>query len=110
MIAFDAASTGTKNVVDTATLTISHTVTGSNGILWVGIAAGSGDRVGTVTYNGVAMTQAVKKIDSAGNNNYVYLNYLVSPATGTHNIVITPSLATALEACAASYTGAAPPG
>lgn len=105
-IAFDAASTGTKNSVTLTALTVSHTCTGSDLILWVGCAANSGDYIstGTVTYNGVSMTQAVKQV--ASGTNYTYLYYLINPATGAHNIVITPGTATALELCAASYTGA----
>lgn len=105
-IAFDAASTGRKNANDTAALTVAHTCTGTDLILWVGVAAGQGDLISTVTYNGVAMTQAVKKTSTNSNTNYLYLYYLINPATGANNIVVTPSGSTYLELCAASYTGA----
>lgn len=77
------------------TLTISHTVTAAN-LLLVGVGVGFDD-VGTdpltvltgVTYNGVAMT-AVSGSDSDDNSFEGCRWYsLASPATGTHDVVIT---------------------
>lgn len=106
-IAFDAASGSTGFVV--TSLTWSHTCTGANLILWVAVVAtGEGDDISSVTYNGVGLTRA--GTDGFASSR-LDLWYLISPATGTHDIVITSSnFETDLHGCAASYTGAAQSG
>jgi len=85
-IIFDAASNGTTT---TSPLTISHTVAaGSKRLLVVGIygRAGTSFSISSVTYNGVALTEAGF---SKSGLSYCGLWYLIAPATGTHNVVIT---------------------
>lgn len=82
-IAFDASS-GTLGASVTS-LTVSHTCTGSNLVLIAGLYLASGDNVSSVTYNGVAMTQAIK-VNRTGTE-YIYLYYLANPATGANNLV-----------------------
>lgn len=84
-IAFDAASAGTLN-----TATWSHTVTGSNPELVVGIfddhATTSG--ITAITYNGVAMTLILTGAVVSGKG-FCSLWYLDNPATGSHTISLT---------------------
>src|SRR4051794_29203748 len=92
-IAHDASSdsSGQDGTLVTS-LTWSHTCTGSNLVLLVGFVASDGtdaDRViQSITYNGVGMTQAVLNDDTARDLT-AGIYYLVAPATGAHNIVIT---------------------
>ncbi len=104
-IAFDSASSG--GTVASNTLTFSHTCSGSNRILFVGIEGdGSSDTLTSVTYNGVAMTR-IDSISAASTaNRYLYLYYLIAPATGAHNVVATVSSGTVVLGVSASYTGA----
>lgn len=106
-IAFDAKSNGTSQ-------TVSHTCTGSNLILVTGFityrAAGSANSVTGVTYNSVAMTQAGELTRNA-TSEYQYIYYLVGPATGAHNIVVsTSNTLDAFGMSSASYTGASQTG
>jgi hypothetical protein len=76
-IAIDATSNGYTSAA--TSLTISHTVAGSNRVLVVGVSTQT--TITGVTYNGVAMTLGV-----TGTNTFIY--YLATPDTGTHDIVI----------------------
>lgn len=104
-IAFDAASNGTDNSPNSSPMTLSHTCTGSDRFLVVGLyTAASNSRTTSVTYNGVAMTQAIKNENNpSGETTEIW--YLMNPASGANNIVITLSTDTPIEVCAASYTG-----
>lgn len=102
-IAFDATAHGDATATS---LTFSHTCTGSNRILWVGVRQGSNsDFVTGITYNSVSMTLAVKKNAVAGTM-WEYLYYLVNPATGANNVVVSASSSVRLTGVSASYTGA----
>lgn len=103
-IAFDATSSGSST--GSTTLTVAHTCTGANRLLLCYIASTAADNVTGVTYNGVAMTEAVKAANSfAGGEVYIY--YLIAPATGANNIVVTKTGTTGtLAMLSASYTGA----
>jgi len=99
-IAFDATSTGSANA---SSVTVAHTVTGSNPFLFVVIRDLDNLLTG-VTYASVAMTQ-IGTTQGAGGNN-VSLWYLVNPATGTNNIVATKSAGVSnIRASGTSYTG-----
>jgi hypothetical protein len=105
-IAFDAQSNGIQNTGG-LTCTVSHTVTGTNCLLLVACfndTTGGLPTVTGATYNGVAMTQALSVAAPRPSNDYLF--YLINPAVGTHNIVVTRSAGTnTLEVAAASYTG-----
>jgi hypothetical protein len=110
-IAFDAAAT--SSALGASSLTYSHTCTGSNLILWVSAgvnSADASDHVTGVTYNGVAMTRAVASINAVANEDPVYLYYLVAPATGAHNVVVSLNASKDVYSVASSYTGAAQTG
>ena len=81
--------------------TFSHTCTGNNLLLLVGLRGDPTDTLTGITYNGVSMTIVNKKQN--GDGYWVYLYYILSPATGTNNVVI--SGASSIVAYSISYTG-----
>lgn len=104
-IEHDTTTKGLLNVAGT-TLTFSHTCTGSNLVLVVGVgtSVAGGAIPSGVTYNGVALTF----IDNSANGNpntNTSLWYLVAPATGTHDVVVTTAVNAAMSAGATSLTG-----
>ena len=100
-IAFDAVSSGGNGGTSQ---TFSHTCTGTNRLLFVGaFNQESSSTVTGVTYNGVALTE----IDNTSQtNNSASLWYLIAPATGVNDVVVTRSSSSnALLGVAVSYTG-----
>jgi hypothetical protein len=79
MIAFDAASGGTRFNSAGTSHSWSHTCTGSDRFLVVQVgsfrSAGGGDVVSGVTYNGVSMTLLGK--DDVQTNTQYYYYYLI---------------------------------
>ena len=101
-IAFDAVSTG--GAVATS-LTIAHTCTGSDRILYAYLNTNFGtDFAVTATYNGVPMT-AVSNLQNSSASGRLYDFYLINPASGTNNIVFTPNASANMNSVNASYTG-----
>lgn len=109
-IAFDNSSKGEIGA-NSQTLTFSHTTgSGTDRILFVAVAtadtSGQSGVASSVTYNGVSLT----KIDSANPqvNIDVSLWYLVSPDSGTHDVVVTgsQSMGFYIKGVAMSYEGA----
>jgi IPT/TIG domain len=86
---FDNAADGGNNGGSTTSLTYSYAVgTNSNRLLLVNlIGDSSADDISSVTYAGTSMT-LIKKVQPSGSN-WHYLYYLLGPASGTHNVVIT---------------------
>lgn len=109
-IAFDSATSAGTTAAETS-FTFSHTVgaSGTNRILFVGVNTSSVQNLSSVTYNGQGMT-LIDSYNETYNNSYAYLYYLVAPATGTHDVVITAPSSTWMHATAASYTGASQTG
>lgn len=98
-VTVDAAgpSTGTT-CSNCRTINWSHTVSGSNTLLVVGVGLGdSPDTSGniTVTYDGVSMTSAGIRHSGDLTAGYVQMFYLVAPHSGTHTVSVD-----------AGYTGA----
>lgn len=94
-LAVEGTPTGGSSVAATTTLTVSYTVTAAT-VLLVGVGIGFNDAgtdpltgVTGVTWNGSAMT-AVAGSDS-DDNNFVGARWyqINSPATGTHDVVLT---------------------
>ena len=102
-IAFDAAVDDTN--AGAASLTFSHTCTGDNLILFVGVSSGSGTTLPTgVTYGGEAMSL----VNSGTRTTVLGALYMkVGPLTGANNVVITYAGAQGdIIGVAVSYTGA----
>lgn len=103
----DAVSSTSNTSVNSRTF--SHTCTGSNRILIVGVSTedtGSADKVPTgVTYNTVALTKVVSA--QIGDPSVtVSLWYLVAPATGANDIVISlPEVVGTVIGGGISFTG-----
>ena len=106
-IAFDAATNGNYNGGSANNVTFSHTCTGSDLILLVGIYATSLNTTG-VTYNGVSMTEIGTAFAIGSDNLSAW--YLVNPATGANNVVATLSGTGGGQGGSLSYTGASQTG
>jgi hypothetical protein len=102
-IGYDNSIDGGNNGGTTTSLTYSYTVgTGSNRLLLVNLIGDTmADDISSVTYNGAALT-LIGKVQ-APSNNWQYLYYLVNPASGAHNIVVTAGSAHYLISEAASW-------
>jgi len=86
-------------------LTWSHTCTGTNLILFVGVFGDSAtDSISGVKYAGVSMT-LINKVKATGDR-WCYLFVLVGPSTGVNNVVVSASASIAIDGASASYTGA----
>lgn len=101
-VTVDTVST---NSTTTTNATWSHTCSGSDRVLFVGVSALLGANNVSVTYNGTAMTKVWFIADADGvmqSTGFV----LASPATGAHNIVATFGAApTGAGLGAVSFTG-----
>lgn len=101
-IAIDATSTGSASATS---VTVSHTCTGSDRILLVGVWAQiNSDVVTGVTYAGTAMTLVNSVINAS--TEAVYLFILVNPASGANNIVMSKTGIDLGYVLGVSYTGA----
>ena len=87
-ITYDNSVDGGNNGNSTASLTYSYTVgNGPNRLLVVNLVGGLTDDISSVTYAGTAMI-LVNKLQ-APSNNWQYLYYLLNPASGSNNVVVT---------------------
>lgn len=103
-LAFNAANVALASAA--TSLTFAHTNAGSNLILSVGAGIETAtDAVSGATYAGVAMTQITKRQNTAGNE-WLYAFYLIAPATGANNVVITSGTSTDIRGTSHSLTGA----
>lgn len=104
MIAFDASSNGT--IATGTSITWAHTCSGSDRILFVlSFDTDGGSSVVTgITYAGTAMTK-ITGIQVSGDR-WITLWYLIAPATGSNDVVISASASVILCGTAQSYTGA----
>ncbi len=114
-VAYDATGTGAGTTASAASLSWSHTATGSKRAVVVGFAVGTVANAGSgwtrsVTYNGVAMT-SFGMIDSGVGqvDGFIELFGLLNPATGSQTVVASATKASvtpeSLIACSVSYTG-----
>ena len=100
-IAFDAASSA-ENSGNTTSLSYSHTCTGSNLVLLVGLMGGNLTGIG-ITYNSVSMTTVTSQ-----NASYppTYLCRLVNPATGANTVAASWTDSGRRASGAISFSGA----
>lgn len=104
-IAVDATSSSANQTG--SSVTFAHTCGGSNRILVVAVSIAAGiPTVSGITYNGVALTQIATVLGVAADRR-TELWYLIAPATGANNIVVTLSGAPGafFNVGAVSYTG-----
>ncbi|HEY9712213.1 MAG TPA: fibronectin type III domain-containing protein, partial [Chroococcales cyanobacterium] len=104
-ITFDNAADGGNNGGSTATLSYAYTVgSGSNRLLIVNVIGGvSADDISSVTYAGTPMILLGKV--QASSNAFQYVYYLLNPASGSNNVVITAASSHYLISQAASWSG-----
>jgi len=110
-IAFDSGTYA--QYTNGTSLTFSHTCTGSDRILFVmgHDKSNSATIITGITYGGVAMTQVNTLNGGAGQNDRaITLWYLIAPATGSNNVVVSASESDNLRFSAVSYTGASQTG
>jgi putative pyrroloquinoline-quinone-binding quinoprotein len=88
-----------------SSLSWSHTTSGTNRVLLVGVSWVGSQTVSSVTYAGTAMTSIGSVIN--GSNARAQLFYLVAPATGANTVQVTMSAAaTEIVGGAVTFTGA----
>jgi hypothetical protein len=99
---FDNVADGGNNGGSGASLTYPYTVgANANGLLLVNVIDAPADTLVSVAYGGAAMT-LIAKVQTSGNV-WHYLYYLLAPAAGTHNVVVTASAPSYLMSEAASW-------
>jgi hypothetical protein len=107
---FDAASSGNYGGPSAGTTsgTQAHTVTatGGNRLLVATVQIRGATAVSAVTYNGVALTLLTRNTGSTVVRTEIW--YLVAPATGTHNVVLTMPSAEIFDIVASSWTNVDP--
>lgn len=107
-IAFDAVSSTTQTDLNTTNFTFSHTCSGVDRVLTVGVSTFSLP-VSTITYNSVSMTNQVSQpsTSSAVIASVASLWYLVNPSTGSNTVSVSFSVSeNGAGAGAISFTGA----
>lgn len=103
-IAYDAAThsgflNGTSN-------NLTHSTSGSDRLLLAHVYAGNSDNVTGVTYNSVGMTLVDKLLmTGAAAGQYIYIYYLLNPASGSNTLTVSSSTALGGYISAVSYTG-----
>ena len=104
-LAYDTSTTATLSAGTSKTF--SHTCSASaNRLLLVriNIPLNSDDQVSGVTYNGVAMTRIERKV-YPGEPFSSYLYYLIAPANGANDVVVSFSTTVRAVMAAVSFTG-----
>ena len=104
-------TTGSSITTNTSSITYSHTNTGSFLVVCVGGQDNSNSTVTGITYNGVSLTQVVNttaREGASGTYRHSAIFYLISPAQGAYNVVV--SYGTTITTCASrafSFTNVA---
>lgn len=107
-VTFDAvgpSSAGTS--INSTTLSWSHTCSGTERLLTVGVAVSGGITTNsiTATYNSVSMTSAGRVFSNNQNDGWVELFYLVAPATGSNTVLVTCDVTRTLIGGSVSFNG-----
>lgn len=107
-VVFDAVGPSSAGTAATAAgLSWSHTCSGNNRLLVVGIGFGGtdGSVTTTATYNSVPMVSAGKVHANNQTDGYVELFYLVAPTTGANTVAISSNTSGALIGGSVSFVG-----
>ncbi len=88
-VAFDATSSGVGASGASTTCTFSHTCTGSDRALAVGVSGADTANPTSVTYNGVGLTKIVDLVSPDNNNASIWASVGFQPASGANNVVVT---------------------
>ena len=110
VVAVDATSSG-QNTTPTSGITISHTTSGLDRLMLVGVSISPNNHEGvsSITYDSIALTKvgSVDNSRSGYNDARTEIWRLVAPATGTHNVVITfnQTLSLGANAGVMTFTG-----
>lgn len=109
-IAFNATNSKNDSTIAVLTQTWSHTCTGSNRLLFVGVSFDSaGLSISSVTYAGTNLT-LIRTDENTAISRSSSIWYLVAPATGANDIVVTYSNDTVCISGSISLTGVAQTG
>ena len=103
-IAVDTADT-TNRTASASSLTYAFNNAAGNVLAVLSMSADQTIPVTGVTYNTVAMTSGVTYNSATGSTD-IQGWYLASPATGSHNIVVTAGSSTQIQSGAISFSGA----
>lgn len=99
----------TQNSTTASSQTTSHTCTGTNRLLLVGVGSNttslSESSITGVTYAGVSMTK-IAYIKHSSANNYVWLYALENPTSGANNVIVSASGSQKIEVGITSLVGA----
>lgn len=98
-ISFDASSSGFTN--SGTSVTFSHTCSGTNKILFVGVMVASSTTISSVFYGGLPMTS----INRSSGGQQCALYYLLNPPGGSNNVVVTIGSTSYCYCASLSYTG-----
>jgi hypothetical protein len=103
------SAAGASATSPTQTLSWNHTCSGTERLLVVGVALGTGNSSGftaAVTCNGVAMRAVAKANSNNGTVGFVQLFVLAAPAVGANTVLVTPNVtADALSCGSVSFNG-----
>jgi len=112
-VQYDATGPGASAGSGSTTISWSHTASGSNRAVFVGVAVGSNSAsytnyTRTVTYGGTGMTSLGVINTNNAAAGFVELFYLMSPATGSQTVQVTLNTGTNVNSIignSVSYTG-----
>lgn len=98
--------TGTSTNGNASSYTFAHNITGTDhGIIFVGVGLRTTTSTGiTVTYAGTNLTK-LTTMDDSGANDRNELWYLLNPASGNNNVVVTLAAASKAAVGAITYNG-----
>lgn len=102
-IAVDATGDGTPATIG-ATKTWTHVAASGSVMVVMGLATASVTSV-NADFNGTAMTEPVAAVTPFATDT-LHLYYLLTPASGSHTVTLTPGLSTNLLGWSVTYSGA----
>lgn len=105
-VAHDADSNANSGATAVASLTWSHTSTGSNLLLVVGLYwTGSTNSMSTITHAGNNPTGTTGQVAAFGASTFLQIWWWVNPTAGAQNIIATPRLSASIFGGGATFTG-----